>query len=543
MYPFFVGLLILSILILLIEMLYITSRISSRAHAFTMLFTLATLINNLGYLLEVTAGSKETAIMGTRICYLGKAYLPFLFFVYTMYICKVKLPRLLTGILLSFHTLILFLVFFSNKITLYYSSIDYIDNATFSHLVLGHGVFYYLYMTSVGFYFIIMMVTISRHIKTLKSKTELKQLRFLQAIIIVNAVALLLFLLNLTYGYDSTATSYFISSLILFFALFRYNLFDVLMVAKDYAIDNLDSGLVVLDENERLLYFNEAASTICPGLQPGCSERVLNAINSFYKNKRNIFHDNKVYSVMCDDVIHENELRGKMYILQDVTDSYNYTERLKHDVETKTHEIEKIQHSIIASFANMVEARDGATGLHIRNTSLYVAIVAKALQEQHTYDDILSDDYVNTLIEAAPLHDIGKIAISDTILLKPGKLTDEEFNIMKSHSAIGARMIEDALSEVENNNYLQMAKEMAHYHHERWDGTGYPNNLKGDEIPLCARIMAIADVYDALRSKRCYKEGFSKEKSLEIIKESSGTHFDPAIVDVFVDNIVAIEQV
>ena len=135
MYPFFVGLLILSILILLTETLYITSRISSRAHAFTLLFTLATLINNLGYLLEITSDTLETAIMGTRICYLGKAYLPFLFFAYTMHVCKIKLPRFLISALLAFHTFILFLVFFSDKIKLYYSSISYTEDSSFSHLV------------------------------------------------------------------------------------------------------------------------------------------------------------------------------------------------------------------------------------------------------------------------------------------------------------------------------------------------------------------------------------------------------------------------
>lgn len=232
-----------------------------------------------------------------------------------------------------------------------------------------------------------------------------------------------------------------------------------------------------------------------------------------------------------------------MYVISDITDSYNYTARLQRDVSEKTREIVKIQHSVIASFANMIEARDGITGLHIKRTSAYVGIIVKELQKSPDYKEILTDEYASKIIDAASLHDIGKISIPDDILKKPGKLTDEEFDVIKTHPSVGAEIIEETLTEVEENEYLCIARDMAHYHHEKWNGTGYPCGLKGEEIPLCARIMAIADVYDALRSKRSYKEGFSKEKSRDIILESSGSHFDPKIVDAFMANIQEIESV
>ncbi len=216
-------------------------------------------------------------------------------------------------------------------------------------------------------------------------------------------------------------------------------------------------------------------------------------------------------------------------------------DNLEQKLEEKTREIKQIQHAIIVSFANIVETRDGFTGQHIKNTSRYVAILAKAMRRK--YPDKLTDLYVSAMIEAAPLHDIGKISIPDSILCKPGQLTNEEFEVMRSHSAKGANVISDILHDIGPSKYLETAKDMANYHHEKWNGSGYPIGLKGEEIPLCARIMAVADVYDALRSRRCYKEGMSKEKSFQIIKDGSGTHFDPDIVQIFEENIEEIEAI
>ena len=157
----------------------------------------------------------------------------------------------------------------------------------------------------------------------------------------------------------------------------------------------------------------------------------------------------------------------------------------------------------------------------------------KELQKKGLYPDILNDKYISQLVKAAPLHDVGKIMIPDNILLKPGKLTPEEFEIIKTHSVEGGRIIRETFTDLEDREYVQIADDVATYHHEKWDGTGYMGQLKGEEIPLSARIMAIADVFDALLSKRCYKEAMSQEESFQIIQESSGTHFDPVLVETF----------
>ena len=157
------------------------------------------------------------------------------------------------------------------------------------------------------------------------------------------------------------------------------------------------------------------------------------------------------------------------------------------------------------------------------------------LRREHVYEDQLTDAFIQDVINSAPLHDVGKIQVPDAILNKPGKLTDEEFAIMKTHTTAGSEIITSAIDMVseENSGYLQEARNLAHYHHEKWNGTGYPDGLSGTDIPLSARIMAVADVFDALVSKRSYKDGFPFEKAMAIIKEGRGTHFDPAIVDAF----------
>lgn len=192
-----------------------------------------------------------------------------------------------------------------------------------------------------------------------------------------------------------------------------------------------------------------------------------------------------------------------------------------------------MQSGMITLMAEIVENRDDNTGGHIRRTAKYVEDIAGELKRKGAYSDILTDRYMRDMVVAAPLHDIGKIHIPDTVLNKPGKLTEEEFEVMKTHTTAGEKLLTHAREEIGESGYLNMAVEMAAYHHEWWNGKGYPYNISGEEIPLCARIMAVADVFDALTSKRCYKNAMSLEKAYAIIREESGTHFDPKVVEAF----------
>ncbi|MBP5402000.1 MAG: HD domain-containing protein [Treponema sp.] len=209
-------------------------------------------------------------------------------------------------------------------------------------------------------------------------------------------------------------------------------------------------------------------------------------------------------------------------------------------LQTQNERIIKYQKNTILSLSNLVENRDSDTGEHVRRTSTYVYLLAKAARANGYYKDLLSERYIDLLYRAAPMHDIGKIVVSDLILKKPGKLTFEEYEQIKTHTTAGEKIIHDILDSSEDSDYITLAAEIAVAHHEHWDGTGYPKKLKADEIPLSARIMAIADVFDALVTQRCYKKAFSIEDAFEIIRESSGTHFDPTLTKIFLENRRAI---
>lgn len=192
-----------------------------------------------------------------------------------------------------------------------------------------------------------------------------------------------------------------------------------------------------------------------------------------------------------------------------------------------------MQSHIITTMADIIENRDESTGGHIRRTAKYVEILAKELQRRGKFTDILTNQYISDMVMAAPLHDIGKIHISDTVLNKPGKLTDEEFALMKTHTTAGRELLEKARGDLGDIHYLNIAIDMAAYHHEWENGHGYPYGVGGGDIPLCAKILAVADVFDALTSKRCYKAAMPFEKASSIIREERGTHFDEDVVDAF----------
>jgi putative two-component system response regulator len=187
----------------------------------------------------------------------------------------------------------------------------------------------------------------------------------------------------------------------------------------------------------------------------------------------------------------------------------------------------------IFSLAKLAESRDPETGAHLERMREYCRIIVEDLAEQSEFRDVVDGEFVQTIYLTSPLHDIGKVGVPDRILLKPGKLTAEEFEIMKQHTVVGGQTLDAALQAYPEAKYLQMARDIAWSHHEKFDGSGYPRGLAGDAIPLCGRIAALADVYDALTTKRVYKEAFSHQIAREIILDGSGKHFDPQIVDAF----------
>ncbi len=218
-------------------------------------------------------------------------------------------------------------------------------------------------------------------------------------------------------------------------------------------------------------------------------------------------------------------------ILKTSEDTVRYID----DAQRQSDTIERMQANLIMVMADLVESRDHFTGEHVRKTAAYTAVIMEQMRKEGAYVDQLTDAFVDDVIHSAPLHDIGKICVPDAILNKPGRLTEDEFRVMQNHTVAGAQILEHAVNAVSDPTYLDEARRLALSHHEKWNGQGYPEGLKGLEIPLSARIMAVADVFDALVSKRSYKEGFPIEKALDIIREGVGTHFDPLVAQAFLD--------
>ena len=209
-----------------------------------------------------------------------------------------------------------------------------------------------------------------------------------------------------------------------------------------------------------------------------------------------------------------------------------YQHGLERLVEIKAAEVTRTYEQTLEVLATIIEYRSLESGAHIKRTTLLTEALVTKMLSSSRFRPVLMAENIHSLIKASALHDIGKISISDSILLKPSKLTTDEFEVIKTHTSVGNDIIDSIAATLPDSNmYLKYAKDICHFHHERWDGNGYPRRLEGDEIPIAARIVSVVDVYDALVSQRCYKEAYSHESSLEIINEGRGTQFDPSVID------------
>lgn len=314
-------------------------------------------------------------------------------------------------------------------------------------------------------------------------------------------------------------------------------------------------GYITFDLQKRFMGCNDFARKVFPELNDLTIDDYIKPSDSVFYNElfrwfqdwNENYHSEQIIetkniSVICTiTVLKKNKNIGYLIELRDETKQqeylhlltdYNY--KLQDTVESKTQQIIQIQNSIITGMASMVESRDNSTGGHIKRTSKCIRIFIDLLKKDSKYKS-LTEDFYECLIKAAPMHDLGKIAIQDSILRKPDRFTPEEYEEMKNHSAKGAMIVKEVLKEVDNETFKRIAINVAHYHHEHWDGNGYPNKLKGLEIPLEARIMTLVDVFDALVSKRCYKDAYSYDKAKEIMESSLGTMFDPELGKIFIE--------
>ncbi|MGN0642365.1 MAG: HD domain-containing phosphohydrolase [Huintestinicola sp.] len=532
-----------------------------RESLYQYIMVIVIVFSNLGYLSLAYSTNLEEALVAQRLLYVGGCFLPMLYFLTVCEICHIKLNKILTTSLICLQSVIYMCVCTIGKFDIYYKDVQFFSENGVGYLKKVYGPAHVLQPATMVAYFVCAIAITVYSINKKKSVNR----KGLQCLALFSGLALSCYFIDklLPIDYDIIPISYLILMVGALYPIYQSNMFTV-YENKDIVNEQLNKiGFITFDSRFRYMGCNEFVSQIFPELPdnelgkaiPNAGEQlreyIIEPVKKFAAEKKhentNKHEHKKSYTFKINDRYYDSMIhtvlnfRGKCVgyttEITDETEHYrsmelfsNYNETLAKEVSEKTNRIRDIQQKTILGMAQMVESRDMSTGGHIKRTSEVVRIFSNKLLESDLGFD---KDYLELVVRSAPMHDLGKIGVDDAILRKQGKFTDEEYEKMKTHSEIGAVMVKDILTGVEEERFIEIATNVAHYHHEKVNGKGYPMGLKGDEIPVEARIMALADVFDALVSKRCYKEAFTYDKAFSIIKEDSGTHFDPALAEIF----------
>lgn len=511
-------------------------------------------IVNLGYYILASSQTVPEAILGIKISYLG--IYAHIFIMYAIFnLCNLNIKKSIRLILLGISTFFFLSSLSIGSSSIFYKSIS--GEIVGKNLILHkeYGILHTLYYIQILIY---MVITICATIYAFRKKNDVSRcnLRYMLA---CEAIPVLTFFIGRLFHLkvDLLPLSYVLSEAVLLMISRRIVLYDVTETVIETIAFNGKTGFVSFDDSFNYLGSNQIAKNIYPELEelkvddsvlqnPELSRDVIDNIRKYVINpKKNSFLKNfgeQIYQVDINKLYDGRVNRGYILYMQDDTKDQKYisllngfNDKLRDEVNQKTENIVAMHNKLILSMAAMVESRDNSTGGHIKRTSDVVNILIEEIQKDKSDDRlILTNEFCYNIIKAAPMHDLGKIAVDDAILRKPGRFTDEEFEKMKTHAEEGARIVHEILKDTDDQAFHILAENVAHYHHERWDGSGYPKGLKGEEIPLEARIMAVADVYDALVSKRVYKEAMSFEKADSIMMESFGKHFDKQLEKYYV---------
>ncbi len=530
----------------------------------TLFFTLAPLIN-LGYLFLSTARTLDAALNAIKISYIS-CYVQMIIMLAIFSLCRIELKRWVKLLIMILTTFTFLSTLTIGHAPWFYKDAELgsINGITVVHKVYGpiHSVLYGVIIL----YFLIgiVAITYSRLRKRQISRRLLSLLLLPQILCMVSFFGSRMLFPEI----EVLPAAYVFAELVYILIVRRINLYDVTDVVIDSMIQSGDTGFITFDSRFNYLGSNETAQKILPSLRnlavdlslkedPEMNELILPWLRQYVAEPDNAeanghFYekDDRIYLFTVGELPGKAARRGYRIVITDDTldrayinllDGFNRD--LKDQVAKKTADIVRMNDNMILGMAVMVESRDNSTGGHIRRTSDVVRMLVEALKKDGKvpsgYD--LTDDFCKMLIKAAPMHDLGKIAVDDEILRKPGRFTPEEFEKMKAHAAEGARIVHEILKGTDDVVFHHLAENVAHYHHERWDGSGYPRHLKGTEIPPEARIMAVADVYDALVSKRVYKDKMSFEQANSIILEGMGSQFDPALKEAYLAARPALE--
>lgn len=515
---------------------------------------------NLGYLSMATSTDLSGAILSTKIFYLGGCFLPVLFFLAVCEVSNINVTSRTKALLIAIQGIIYSLVCTIGYSDVYYKSVEFVSIDGIAHLNKVYGPFHIFYSLSVYIYFAL-SIAFAVYI-SIKSTTVLKK-EFI-TIITSSICAFLVYIIERVVGmrFEIMPVAYIILLTGALVPMYRADIYAVLE-NQEVITEQLNSvGFISFDKKLRFMGATKTALELFEELEASVvGRRISNSsevlgniisdaeeflttntdINSHQHNERKQY---QIKDKTIEIKIHtlENFIGRRVGITMELRDiseharvielTQKYNEELSLEVRSKTKKIRKIQERTILGMAQMVESRDLSTGGHIKRTSHVVRIFSKKIIDAKIG---LNKDFLKLVIRSAPMHDIGKIGVDDAILRKQGRFTDEEFEMMKRHAEIGGRMVKKILTKVEEPEFVEVAYNVARCHHEKVNGKGYPRGLKGDEIPIEARIMALADVFDALVSKRCYKDAFSYDEAFAIIEQDAGEHFDEQLAMIFLE--------
>lgn len=516
-------------------------------------------LSSLGYLTSALSTTTSEAVLANKIIYLGGCFVPPVLFFSICAVCNLKIKGWCKNLLYIFSLFVYFMVLSTGFSEIYYKK-NFTLTSIYGCSVLGYeyGPGHFTFYIIIYGYIIMGVLTLiySLHKKHTVSKKSVFTLLMLE---IVN---ILLFIISrvLDFPFEIMPAMYVLDGWILLYIHRRTSMYNI----KDCVNSSLEKqdtyGYIVFDNKKNYLGCNSVAEKIVPDLKKCVVDSqvddlpkmkiLLNWIKDYTKRCTNDFnyeYEDKHYECVIERIWYKEKACGYIIELHEETEKWKYLDlmsshnfNLEERIRDKIQHIQNIQSQILLGIASVVENRDDSTGGHIKRTSDVIKILVDVIREK----DILrlKDEFCEDLIKAAPMHDLGKIGIDDKILRKPGRLTEEEFVIMQSHVIKSAQLVEKILGGVEEEHFVNVAINVAKHHHEKWNGMGYPDKLKGEDIPLESRIMAIADVYDALVSKRCYKEPMSFEQAYTVMIESMGSHFDPKLEEVFILSREKLEE-
>lgn len=513
---------------------------------FTLIFSFIP-VTNLGYMLVAQSVSLEEALAANKFIYIGGCYLVLLFMLSILSLCHIRVSKLMKLLFFSISTAIYVCILTDGHHSFYYKTIGFERVNGAGTLTKEYGLGHTLFYAMLILYFIISISAINYSFFRKKDVSN----RIIYLLLLPAMISFISYFGGKISpeAMDLLPLTYVLAQLVYLIIIDRVCIYDVTNTCGDSLIQNGDTGLLSFDFNSYFLGCNETARKFIPAVAelsidkpvsdvPALKDNICKWLEDYKSDntydKATYEVDGRILNVDIGYLYDGRRRRGYQLLITDDTQNQEYislinryNDDLREEVMKKTAHIEEMHNKLILGMATMVESRDNSTGGHIRRTSKVIRILVDAIRALDTYD--LSDKFCNDLIKAAPMHDLGKIAVDDAILRKPGRFTDEEYAVMKTHAAEGARIVHSILEGTDDEEFHIIAENVAHYHHERWDGSGYPVGLVGEEIPLEARIMAIADVYDALVSKRVYKDSMSFGQADEIIMEGMGKHFDKSL--------------